>query len=145
MKEATKSKEPTAFEKFLGVLILAGLLIYMCSSPDTNQDERPSATQVEKKIACRKNLKCWGNKHITDAKLQCKPLIESLAKYNVEWTSGLFGLQFHQIGWNNKEAGTLTYGGNTVRFQNALGAWQNMNYNCVYNPNTKSVEDFEVF
>ena len=81
------------------------------------------------------NLKCWSLRHMTSANLACTPLIESLAKFDHEWTSGLGGQsKFKHYEWDDEAAGLLSYWGNEIKFQNGFGAWQKMAYWCYYDP-----------
>lgn len=40
--------------------------------------------------------------------------------------------------WLDEKAGTLTYIGDKIQFQNGFGAWQTHIYECDYNPATES-------
>ena len=46
--------------------------------------------------------------------------------------------------WKNEDRGILTYIGDKIRFQNGFGAWQDMIYECDYDPSTKSAMDVRV-
>ena len=88
-------------------------------------------------VVCRHNLQCWGNKHHVNATVTCQYIIEGMARYAHEWTDTWLESKFPRFVWDDKEAGTLKYGGNKVRFQKGFGAWQNMSYWCTYDPSTE--------
>ena len=93
---------------------------------------------------CRKDLTCWAEKKIISASYLCKPLIERQAKYSFEWTDGFFGSKLTRYRWKNKPKGIVTYIGDRIKFQNGFGAWQNMIYECDYDPDNDSVLDVKV-
>ena len=95
-------------------------------------------------LVCRQDLQCWGDKHSLDAILTCQPLIESLARYDFKWTSGLFGSKLERWRWDDREEGSLSYRGDEVQFMNGFGAWQRIVYWCHYNPATEAAK-VEVF
>ena len=96
--------------------------------------------EASKDLRCRHDLQCWGDKHHMEATFACQPLIESRAKYTYDWTDGWLGSKFEKIMWDDWKIRTLLYGGDSVRFQNGFGAWQNMAYWCKYNPATGGAE-----
>ena len=89
--------------------------------------------------ACKTDLKCWGEKHASRAFSACRDAIERHAKYQFEWTDGLFGSKFSRFSWKNKSDLTLIYVGDKIQFQNGFGAWQNMQYRCDYDPVNKKM------
>lgn len=101
-------------------------------------------TEAGRDAACRLNLQCWGRKHEVMAALNCQPLIERMAKYTYEWTDGWLESKFPRLTWGNRKSGTLIYMGDKIRFQNGLGAWQNMSYKCEFDPIKETVKA-EVF
>ena len=93
-----------------------------------------------KESKCRHDLQCWGDKHNLAATFACQPLIEGMAKYDYEWTDGWLGAKLERFRWKDRKAGTLSYTGNKVKFQNGFGAWQHITYWCHYDPLSKSAE-----
>ena len=65
-----------------------------------------------------------------------KPLIESLTKYDFEWTDGWLGVKLESFRWKDRKPGTLSYKGDKVTFMNGYGAWQRMSYWCHYDPSS---------
>ncbi len=97
-------------------------------------------TKAGKELACRNDLQCWGDKYSFSASSVCAPLIESMAQYTHEWTDGWLGAKFDRFMWKDRKGGTVAYFGNKIKFQNGFGAWQNMSYQCDYNPGTKTAK-----
>ena len=91
-------------------------------------------------IACRASLQCWGDKHSMRATVACRPLIESLARYDYKWTVGWLGAKLERFSWKDRKEGSISYTGNKIKFQNGFGAWQNMTYWCHYTPKTGYAE-----
>lgn len=108
--------------------------------PDPLTDaEREQQAQEERREteACMGDLKCWAVRHMTKANLACTPLIESLARFDHEWTTGLAGpTKFAHYEWTDHPGRELSYWGREVKFQNGFGAWQRMTYWCNYDPGT---------
>ena len=96
--------------------------------------------EAAEEIACRNDLQCWGDEHHLRATFACQPLVEASARYTYEWTDGFLGSKFERFRWDDQQAGTVLYGGDSVRFQNAFGAWQNMTYWCKFDPATDTAE-----
>lgn len=97
------------------------------------------AALVKKKRAeeyekCKKDLQCWGDKHALKAIYACEDLIEKRAKVSFKWTDGILGSKITHFRWKDKNNLTLTYFGDKIQFQNGFGAWQDMTYQCDYDP-----------
>jgi hypothetical protein len=112
-------------------------------------DRKAKAGEAKKKREkenekCKTDLQCWGDKHSFRAISACQDLIEKHAKYSFKWTDGFFGSKFSRFRWKNKEQLTLTYLGDTIQFQNGFGAWQNMRYQCGYDPINEKVLSVKV-
>ena len=99
--------------------------------------EREKQEQEER--ACRKDLACWAERHISDAMSVCRLLIQDSAKFDYEWDSWM-NPDFSKYAWKKKPKGIVSYFGNDVKFQNMFGAWQRMSYWCSYDPETKKAE-----
>lgn len=105
-------------------------------------EKKPQKTPeqiAEENAACKLNLQCWGDRHISSPGFMCKKYIEKLAKYSFEWTDGIFETKFSKFKWKNQNLGYLTYVGDKIKFQNGFGAWQNMIYSCDIDPETGKV------
>ncbi|WP_251358583.1 hypothetical protein [Kangiella sp. TOML190] len=90
---------------------------------------------------CKIDLTCWAEKNDIEATVQCQKYVPKLAKYDYEWTDGMFEVKFSHYKWKNKRNGVITYIGDKIKFQNGFGAWQNYIYECDFNPHTKQVLD----
>jgi hypothetical protein len=96
-------------------------------TPASAAAAKPAKTDAE----CRADLHCWGEKNLAKADVYCKNYVERLAMHAVKWTdSGLFDTKFSRFKWLNQQAGTVTYVGDKVEFQNGFGAYTPMVYAC---------------
>lgn len=97
------------------------------------EEARLLAEAEERKAAeCPKDLRCWAEKHSTDAEIRCDDLVEDLAKFDFEWAQGFLGSKFSRYLWKDADAGIVTYLGDEIKFQNGFGAWQRYKYACNY-------------
>ena len=123
----------------LGLLALTAIHGLMGPSDPLTDAEREQLAKEERREteACMGNLKCWAVRHMTRANLACTPLIESLARFDHEWTSGFGGpTKFAHYEWSDRPGGELSYWGREVKFQNGFGAWQRVAYWCYFDPGT---------
>jgi len=104
-------------------------------------EEAPSVNGDE---TCRQSLQCWGDRHNYAASVRCVRPVEELANYTSEWTDGILEPKLSHFRWSPLGEGVLVYIGDRVRFQNGFGAWQDMVYECTYNPVTGEVVDVAV-
>lgn len=103
------------------------------------------AERERKEARCKYDLRCWGEKHIVWAMQASQKTIERYAKYQFEWYDGILGTKYHRFRWKNKSEHSLTYFGDKVKFQNGFGAWQNMIYQCDYDPKTGIAINIKVY
>lgn len=101
--------------------------------------DRLAAEQAD--AGCRASLQCWGERHFVAAAVRCPREIERLARYSSEWTDGLLEPKFSHYRFSPMGDGIVVYIGDKVRFQNGFGAWQNMVYECTYDPARELVLD----
>lgn len=107
--------------------------------------ERQAAENAAaKEAACRRDLKCWAERWHFDATLLCERLVERFAQYDAEWTDGMLDPKLTHYRWLDHEAGTVTFLGDKVKFQNGFGAWSPMIYECDFDPETESITDVRV-
>jgi hypothetical protein len=92
-------------------------------------------------LACKKDIKCWGDQYNIEAASYCAHHIERLANYSFEWTDGWLEPKLSHFRWHDIGLGSVTYIGDKIKFQNGYGAWQNMIYECDYNPENEQVID----
>ena len=136
-----KNPTITAKDQFVGaiilVVIIAGLWIWL--SGDSEPEKTPEQIAAEN-AACRDDIECWGRENKVDAVGSCSGLIERLAQYDYEWTDGSY-MKVRFFRWLDKKAGTITYLGDNIKFQNGFGAWQHYTYECDYAPDRDVVLD----
>lgn len=124
----------TGKQQFFGLVILAIIVAVgfsMCSSGDSE----PEAPKVDD-ATCKKDLKCWGDRHNISAAIVCAGPVEKLAKFSARWTDGLLEPKFSHFRWRDQQQGTVTYIGDKIEFQNGFGAFQKHVYECHYDPAT---------
>lgn len=108
------------------------------TSAQETKPSQPKAAEPSDE-ECMQDLTCWGQRQAVSAGVYCEAPIEKLAKYKVEWTDGMFEPRFKEFQWDNKDAGTMMYFGDSVKFQNGFGAWENHAYACTFDPIAKKV------
>jgi hypothetical protein len=96
------------------------------------------AEEAKATLACRQDLDCWAKRHWGKASPSCYGAVESLAKIDAQWQSGV---KFPNHRWANEAQGTVTYTGDRIKFQNGFGAYIPHVYECDYDPDTESVVD----
>ena len=111
--------------KAFGFLLLA-LIIMIVIGVSVEEDPEAKAKRLAE---CREALNCWAEEHKIDMLLACDPIIESHAKYDFEWD---VWNKYQYSSWHDKEKGIISYKGDGIKFQNGFGAFQRMNYGCVY-------------
>ena len=99
---------------------------------NNTQEKKENITQEKEK--CKSDLKCWGEEYAGTATFECMPHIEKLAKYDYKWTDKFLELKFDRFRWENLDKNNIIYSGNKIKFQNGFGAWQHMNYACIFDP-----------
>lgn len=113
---------------------------------EQKEKQRNAALKAErsKKLNCRQELDCWGDKASTYASVLCPKHIERLAKNEHEWTDGFLGAKFTEYRWSDKEAGVVTLIGDSLKFQNGFGAMVNVVYECDIDPEPGEVINVRV-
>jgi hypothetical protein len=117
------------------VLAIFILLAFGSSSPQSSETLPPPVDDA----TCRKTLSCWADRHLIAASVRCADNVERLARFQSEWTGSSWLPKFTAFRWKDSGSGTVTYVGDQVKFQNGFGAWQNMVYECDFDPETKTV------
>lgn len=102
-------------------------------------DQAREAEQAAEEAKCRQDLRCWAERHSFDAGVSCAIAVEDLAKYDYEWANGWGEPKFSHFKWLDKQAGTVTYLGDQIRFQNGLGNFIRHTYTCDYDPTSGAV------
>lgn len=99
--------------------------------------------QAREKANCKKDLQCWAAKYEGELIGPCKRLIEKNAKYSAKWAED-WGPKFSMYRWQDQAQGAITYIGDKVQFQNGFGAWQNMIYECDFNPDQNTITGIRI-
>lgn len=60
----------------------------------------------------------------------CPEAIESLAKWDYEWTDGWLEFKFDSQHYKTQQADVYRYKGNKLKLQNGFGAWAHVTYYC---------------
>lgn len=117
-----------------GVIVIAvfiGVVVAIAYAADLDSDEDSAQ----------------GTTATTDAgsegEAECKRTIESMARYDYDWTTGFMESPFHTQSDISAE-NTVTRWGNKIKFQNAYGAWRHGSYWCIYDVARKQVVDADV-
>jgi hypothetical protein len=106
------------------------------------EEERESIERRERILAkedCKKDLQCWGDKHLSTAAVWCDDQIERLAKYDFKWTDGWLESKFNRFRWYDQDSLIITFIGDKLQFQNGYGAWEYHIYECDFNTKIDAV------
>ena len=94
---------------------------------------------------CLKDRECASDRWVAEADAYCAPHIERYAKYSHKWTTGFLGMKFDRITLVGPKYREVRFVGDKVEFQNGFGAWQRMDYSCIYDPKNESVIQVDVW
>lgn len=136
-RETSDAKQKRAIVIGSGVVISAMFLIAMCSSKP-KAPETPQQRIV--RLTCEGDVVCAGSRVQWRAEKACKPLIEGHAKYVPRWREDEDVLPLGK--WSERydvikqygEKRIIEFQGEAVEFQNGFGAWQQVAYECDYDP-----------
>lgn len=109
------------------------------------EEEAARVAAAAERQQCLKDLKCSWDAASIDLAVECKLAIQSLAKWDYEWTNGWTEPAFSPAGWQDEEKGVLMAIGKSLKLQNGFGAWKHVAYLCAYDPVAKRVVDASVF
>lgn len=122
------------------VLIVIFFLIWAFVGKDSDDEEKTAATPKE---CSNTDTQCNFDKYMVDAITKCKPLVERAAKFEFEWTDGMFDPMFSHAKINSKK-NELTFVGDKVKFANGFNAKSVMTYSCTLDLKTQNVTDFQI-
>ncbi|MBH3308907.1 hypothetical protein MXB02_10000 [Pseudomonas mosselii] len=131
----------TAGQSLMGFVFLAFIIfvgVKMCSGGSDTEKTEASAAKIDD-ATCKKDLQCWGDKQGIAAGVYCKDPVTKLGKYSARWTDGMLEPKFSRFRWLDQKAGTLTFIGDKIEFQNGFGAFQKHIYECDFNPANNQV------
>lgn len=112
----------------LGMLIVGSLITWGCASDNSARNGSDAANQAQ---SCRTDdLPCLGDKGNVAASIYCKAPIERLATHIVKWTGGPDDVKFSRFRWTDNPGGPITYIGDKAEFQNDVGAYTPIIYQC---------------
>lgn len=127
----------------IGLMGLMGLAVMGCAEYWNNPTPGPTRFRyptraptptIDKDAACLRDAKCASERRdwLSSAVGPCGRLIENQAAFDYDWTTGpggrFDGVQVQTSGQQ------IRYYGSNLRFQNGFGAWQRMNYTCLFDP-----------
>lgn len=123
-----------------GAVLAVGAWWYFSSGkPAEKKEPEAVLSQEEQDALCAKTLNCWASKWEMRASADCRQPVERLAKNDFEWTNGWAESRLPRALWLSESQKTLTYVGDTIKFQNGFGGWIAHTYECDYDPRTRSV------
>ena len=100
------------------------------------REEKEKAEQAQREAEELKNHRNdaeWlADRFSIIASSACRSLVESLAKYDYEWTDGWLDSKFPSYITETKAPYVLTVAGDKIKFQNGFGAWRKQKYRCDY-------------
>lgn len=105
--------------------------------------EAPVA-QANEPTCAKHDLRCRGSNTLGNASVYCRQHIERLARHSLRWTDRMLESKFSQYRWSDPVAGSITYIGDKVEFQNGFGAFTPMVYECDLAADEKTVLDVRV-
>ena len=120
------------------IVLIGGILVYE-SIPGSRRPTTAAVAAAKAEAACPADLQCWGERHMAMAVVLCTEPIENLSQYAAEWTGSFLDPTFKRWRWHGKAAGTITYIGDRIQYQNGFGAWQPARYECDYDPANERV------
>ncbi|MQX36862.1 hypothetical protein [Roseospira navarrensis] len=95
--------------------------------------------EAQQAAACRQDVLCWAARHAADAAVACSPAIERLAEHDFVWIALSPESRLSEVRWADEHAGTLTYGGDRIRFRTEQGDLVTQTYTCDYDPASGAV------
>jgi hypothetical protein len=109
------------------------------------QVEAARKEEIAAGAACEADIQCIGERKPVSATYACKPMVERLAKNDFQWTDLWLEPKFGRFKWRDQAAGTITYVGDKVKYQNGFGAWTRYVYECDYNFRSENVNDVRAY
>lgn len=121
----------------VAAILIIGWFIYNWAFGEKTEEElRQESEETEK---CKQDIQCWGKRNHAEASVYCAQQVERLAKYSARWTDAALEPKFSTFAWLNKDNESITFFGDKIEFQNALGAYQTHVYECDFDTISKSI------
>lgn len=113
---------------------------------DFSDPDHYEKNQGVPEAACNKSLACMADKHLGWAETSCKQAAESQSRYQVKWTDDMFHPLFGEpvAHWQSPTDHEVAYVGNRMEMQNQFGAFERMNYRCVWDARAEKVVSIEL-
>jgi hypothetical protein len=111
-----------------GILIVGSLISGCCVSTYGAKDGHDPMNQAQS--CCKDDLQCLAEKAIVAADTYCKHPIERLATHAVRWTEAPNEMKFSYFLWTDQPGGAITYVGDKAEFQNDVGTYTPIIYQC---------------
>lgn len=113
-------------------------------APATSSTSPSGPAAAGSDAKCKNLLLCTSAQVVRAAGTACRQSIEQLAVYSPRWTYEAPEKMFNDSTWLSQEKGTITFFGHEAQFQNAGGLYQDVNYECDYDPAANAVLDARV-
>lgn len=136
--EKTKAVEPESTES--GKVDISKQHWPELSEPAQDSEQADSQTQTSECVSDS----CIADKYMFSAIMECQPEIQQYAQYDYEWTHGFFTPWAKKYKVDEQNRQLIHYFGDSLKFQNGFGAWQNMIFMCVYDAGKESVIEVAV-
>jgi hypothetical protein len=83
---------------------------------------------------CRKDGRCWGKRHQSQANIACAPLLERAARYGAQWTTNDSSPMFSRFDWTDETHKTISYFGRNIELLQQYDGYLGAVYRCDYDP-----------
>ena len=133
------AKNYTKENLIFGVLVVAAAWWYFSPTKATIEPAARALAEQREDMLCKQSLDCFASKYQGRAGTDCRGPVERLAKNSFEWTTGALDARFPRAKWLDQSASTVTYVGDTIKFQNGFGAWIIHTVECDYDPQARVV------
>ena len=138
-----------------GLLAAVAVAVWLGPTPTDLPGLAPPVVADGQAAGCGMELACLGPALIRTARAPCTQAIEQLAAYGARWRqtrevdpaaavgaagSGWVGdSRFAQLGWLDREQGTVTLSGSAVEFETGAGRSLPVRYECDFDPAAQTV------
>ncbi|WP_072091876.1 hypothetical protein [Trabulsiella odontotermitis] len=153
---ATKYPVARPWQGCLFLIVIAAILISVSyhflfgdskpTQPQTTTESvsKPPENKPHKQNDCNLNDdQCLFNKYSYDVAYPCQKLVEKSARYEYEWTDGMFHPVLSRYVYNRKKE-LMVFMGDQVKFTNAFNAKSTMIYSCTFSIKQKRIVDFSI-
>ena len=132
----------------LGLFVLMVVCSIAAGTAPSAEPATPTPTSVPRVSdrECLNDLDCAAGRDawFESADVRCPRRIEDLARFDFEWTDGWLELKFDRVALQNDRQAIRVIG-DKMKMQNQYGAWQRMEYWCIFDPINEEVLDAAIF